>query len=267
MSKELHPYLIHFNSSRICRFLIIGTFPPNKEERQNKTTFINYFYGNTGSLWSILNETNLFPKNSFKDFESIRAWEKKYSIGVTDVLKSCDRKDGKRKSSDDTDLVITKDDLNTSLKDYLTTHINDIKLLNFTSSSTAAGSNSAFYWLIQLMGGAFVAKHKAKLVTNLPSPSGRYLTSKAIFSNDVSLNGLNKNFLQFLKENQFTDAINIAKQTFAAKQVKVKHAIAQGKKTSSVKQVRFLDADQDYPSLYRIEQYKKAFMPVKENSQ
>lgn len=267
MYKEPHPYLIHFDALRICHFLIIGTFPPNKEVREVKNSFANYFYGNKGSLWSILNETNLFPMNSFNDFNSIREWEKKYSVGVTDVLKSCSRKEGKVKSSDDTDLLINQGDLNTSLKEYLSQNIKDIKLIFFTSGSTVSRSNSAFYWFSQLMGSAFVTKHNSKLITNLPSPSGRYLTSKAIFSNNQLLHGLNENFLEYLNEKKLFDAINLAKVTFTEKQIKVKEAIARGQKASSVKQVRFPGTDKDYPSLYRIEQYRKLFIPVKQNIQ
>lgn len=265
MPKEPHPYLHHFDSKRVWRFLIIGTFPPNKEVREGKSSFANYFYGNKGSLWSILNETNLFPRQSFKDLTCIRKWEKDYSVGVTDVLKSCIRKEGKRKSSNDSDLIVTTGDLNTSLKDYLTKNINDIKLIFFTSSSKVAGSNSAFYWFSQLMDNVFVTKHNSKLVTNLPSPSGKYLTSKAIFSNNELLHGLNKNFLKYLNDNQLFDAINLAKKTFDEKQMKVSQATARCQKPSSVKQVRFPGAIKNYPCLYRIEQYRKSFKPVKES--
>lgn len=259
MSKEPHPYLKYFDTSQPRKYLIIGTFPPNKKEREGKSTFADYFYGNKGSLWSILKETKLFAADSFKDFDSVRKWEKQYSVGVTDVLKSCNRKEGKTKSSDDSDLLITKEDLNTDLQEYLRKYIDKIQLIYFTSSSTQTGSNSAFYWFGELMGDKFLNAHSSKLFTKLPSPSGRFLTSKAIFSNSKNTNGLNQSFLHFLEQNGFDDAIVLAKRTFEEKQDKVKLAEAAGKKASTVKQVRFPNAHKDYPSLFRIEKYKQAF--------
>lgn len=265
MPKEEHPYLHHFDNSSLRKYIIIGTFPPNKEEREGQSIFADYFYGNKGSLWSILKETHLFEKDSFKDIDSIKAWELKYSVGVTDVLQSCIRKEGKKKSSDDSDMIITKQDLNTSLKEYLIKNILHIDIIYFTSSGTQPNSNSAFYWFSILMGSNFLDKYKLKYLTKLPSPSGRYLTSKAIFSNIKGTHGLSERFLQFLIKNNFHDAINIAQRTYAEKQVKVQNAIKEGKKASTIKQVRFPDADNDYPSLFRIMLYKDAFTPVKEN--
>ena len=265
MPTERHPYLQYFDPTIKHRFLIIGTFPPNKEVRQGRTSFANYFYGNMGSLWYILDQTNLFPKNAFKTFDTIRDWEKEYSVGITDVLKSCDRKEGRKGSSDDTDLVISAKDLNTSLRDYILQYIKEIELIYFTSSGNGPATNSAFYWFSQLMGNSFITKYKSKLVTNLPSPSGRYLTSTAIFSNNENNYGLNRFFLQFLKENNFTAAINIAERTFAEKKEKVQRALAAGEKAGTIKQIRLPGTEKDYPSLYRIEKYKTAFIPVKEH--
>lgn len=264
MPTEKHPYLQYFDPKRIHRFLIIGTFPPNKEVRQGRSSFANYFYGNKGSLWPILDQTNLFPKNAFKTFDTIRDWERKYSVGITDVLKSCDRKEGRKGSSDDADLVISAKDLNTSLRDYILQNIKEIESIYFTSSGKSPATNSAYFWFSQLMGNSFITKYKSKLVTKLPSPSGRYLTSTAIFSNNENNYGLNRFFLQFLKENNFTAAINIAERTFAEKKEKIQRALAAGEKASTVKQIRLPGTEKDYPSLYRVKKYKVAFSLVKE---
>jgi len=69
-----------------------------------------------------------------------------------------------------------------------------------------------------------------------------------------------------LKKNNFTEAIDIAQQTFVEKQEKVKAVVAKGKKASSVKQIRFPNLTKDYPSLYRLELYKAAFLDLKENT-
>lgn len=40
MAKETHPYLHHFHENhKKWDYLIIGTFPPNKEVRNAKTSF------------------------------------------------------------------------------------------------------------------------------------------------------------------------------------------------------------------------------------
>ena len=55
MLKEGHPYIEkYFDTTRPWKYLIIGTFPPNKEVREGKKSLTDYFYGNKGSLWKIL---------------------------------------------------------------------------------------------------------------------------------------------------------------------------------------------------------------------
>ena len=256
---ETHPYNQYFDYKADHKYLIIGTFPPELESRSSTNYAFRYFYGNRGSIWNILNQTNLFTQDELTSKNSIRKWEEKYFVGVVDVLSSCNRVEGKAASSSDSDLLIRSEDLNADLKEYLLRNIGEIKMIYPTSSSPARTSNSAYALLLELMGKNWIKLHQKKIYLGLPSPSNVYLTSKAVFSPLPEYHGLNKNFYDFLLSSGHHEALTIAKNTFTEKQSKISAAINSGVDHKTIKQVRFPDTVLDYPSLYRIWQYKEAF--------
>ncbi|MBX9780646.1 MAG: hypothetical protein K2X26_09885 [Chitinophagaceae bacterium] len=197
MPKEKHPYIEkHFDASRPWKYLIIGTFPPNKEVREGNKSLTDYFYGNKGSLWKILGKMYSdfdFEKGSRKQLiKQMKTWQLKYDIGITDTLISVSRTD--IKSADDADLILEHDDYYHKLKDYILTNNNNIESIIFTSS---AHRNSAFE-TFKIIMGAEIKKVKAKLITNLPSPSGSSNTSWFNVNNEATL-GLHPDFFAFIK--------------------------------------------------------------------
>lgn len=197
MPKEKHPYIEkHFDTSTPWKYLIIGTFPPNKSVREGKKSLTDYFYGNKGSLWKILGKIYSefdFEKGSRKNLiEQMKAWQLKYNVGITDTLISVSRKDVK--SADDADLILEYEDYYHKLKEYILANNDNIESILFTSS---AGCNSAFE-TFKIIMGADIKKVKAKLITNLPSPSGSSNTSWFNVNNEATL-GLHPDFFAFIK--------------------------------------------------------------------
>src|ERR1022692_3042969 len=174
--KVSHPYIDeHFDFSYGKRYLIIGTFPPNPTctERRGEMQF---FYGNTGSLWSIIDNTRLYPGYNFTNAMGIKKWLNDFTVGVTDVLKSCKRRQENECSTEDKHLIIEESDLDDRLKKYILKFDAEIKKIFFTSGSVSKSSNSAYYWFKKLMGIHFNTISKGKLI-KLPSPSGNAYTS------------------------------------------------------------------------------------------
>ena len=197
MPKEKHPYVEkHFDTSRSWEYLIIGTFPPNKDVREGKKSLTEYFYGNKGSLWKILGKVYSefdFESGTRKQLiEQMKAWQLKYNVGITDTLISVSRKDVK--SADDADLIIEHDDYYHKLKEYILANNDNIETILFTSS---AGYNSAFE-TFKIIMGADIKKVKAKLIINLPSPSGSSNTSWFNVNNESTL-GLHPDFFAFIQ--------------------------------------------------------------------
>jgi hypothetical protein len=221
--------------------LIIGTFPPNPDCAE-RSAQIPFFYGNVGSLWSIIEDTNLFPKYSFDTVENIKKWLDDYSVGVTDVLKTCSRSNDKLCSTEDKDLIITTDDLDQRLKSYILNNLTGIERIYFTSGGTNKSSNSAFYWFTKLMGKQFAEREKHKLI-KLPSPSGSSYTSN--YRGKKERFGLVEEFYQFLEEN-YPDAISFAEDTW-----KQKMNLPKGKK------IRRLPEDRAYSKEFKTWFYTK----------
>ena len=171
MSKEKHPYIEkHFDASKPWKYLIIGTFPPNKSVRDGKKSLTDYFYGNKGSLWKVIGK--IYTEFDFENgtrgqlIENMKTWQTKYDVGITDTLISVSRKD--INSADDNDLILAHDDYFHDLKKYITENNDKIETILFTSSK---GCNSAFE-TFKIIMGADIKTVKATLITNLPSPSG-----------------------------------------------------------------------------------------------
>jgi hypothetical protein len=200
MPKEKHPYLLkHFDSSKAWKYLIIGTFPPNKETREGKKSLTDYFYGNKGSLWKILGK--IYTEFDFENgtrldlIKKMKFWQEKYGIGITDTLVSVNRKD--IKSSDDSDLILEFEDYNHDLKKYILEYADRISTILFTSSK---GCNSAYETFKTIMGSDF-NNIKAKLITNVPSPSGSSNTAWFNVNNDSTL-GLHPDLFNFIRINK-----------------------------------------------------------------
>jgi len=197
MPKEKHPYIkTHFDASKSWKYLIIGTFPPNKEVREGKKSLTDYFYGNKGSLWKILGkiytEFDFERGNREELIGKMKAWQIKYDIGITDTLISVSRRN--IASSFDEDLILEPEDYNHALKKYVLDKNEAIEKILFTSSK---GCNSAFETFKIIMGADF-NKIKAKKITSLPSPSGSSNTAWFNVNNEATL-GLHSDFYNFIQ--------------------------------------------------------------------
>lgn len=152
MSKEEHPYIkIHSDFTKKWKYLIVGTFPP-KIGCKARTDLFPFFYGNRGSLWDIVKNTNLYSEFDFTKVSEIKRWQEEYSIGITDVINKCSRKVGKECSPSDANLVVDYKDLNFNLREYILKNFNDIEKIYFTSGSDSSNNNSAFSLFKKLMG-------------------------------------------------------------------------------------------------------------------
>jgi hypothetical protein len=197
MTKEKHPYIEkHFDITRPCKYLIIGTFPPNKKVREGKKSLTDYFYGNTGSIWKILGK--IYTEFDFENgtrqelIGEMKAWQLKYDVGITDTLISVTRKD--INSANDADFILEQDDYFHLLKNYIFINNEKINSILFTSSN---GKNSA-YETFKVIMGSEIKDIKATLITNLPSPSGSSNTSWFNVNNEETL-GLHSDFFKFIQ--------------------------------------------------------------------
>lgn len=243
MGKVEHPYIKeHSDFTRKWKYLIIGTFPPKRGCKERKD-LLPFFYWNKGSLWDIIRETNLYPNYDFKSIGGIKRWQNDYSIGITDVLKSCSRKPGKECSPSDSNLVVDyRNDLNNELRKYILDNIDNIEKLYFTSGSEVENSNSAYCLFLKLMDVEIRRVSKDKII-KLPSPSGEFL--RTVFSKSKEKYGLKPYFYDFLRTN-YPGALTVAATTFNAK-------------TSSPKtRVNRFPNCPKYPSLYRLAVYERS---------
>ncbi len=244
-----HPYIKEEFFTKPYRRLIIGTFPPNPAcpERNSELPF---FYGNVNSFWSIIKNTGLYPDYRFNTVEEIIKWLNDHDIAVTDVLKSCSRAQGKICSTFDADLIVSNNDLDHRLKEYIERFIGQIEKIYFTSGSESKGSNSAFALFKLLMGIDFINLHKSKLI-RLPSPSGNSNTS--LYKGKKERFGLVDEFYNFLYEN-YPDAIAFAEETWIQK-----------KKLPKGDKIRRLPVDRAYSAEFKTWFYKKYLHFEKKN--
>lgn len=184
---EQHPYIKeHFEDNKIYKYLIIGTFPPNKEIREEEKSWADFFYGNKGTLWRIME--GIYPEYKFTKANKedrivlIKQWMAKHHIGITDTIIECCRKD--INSSDDKDLIIEWKGYNHSLKSYVLDNINNIEKLIFTSNK---GCNSALETFKIIMAENYNHLPKEKLECTMPSPSGSSNTAMFNVNKEESL--------------------------------------------------------------------------------
>jgi hypothetical protein len=191
--KEYHPYIKHFDSNHNWEYLIIGTFPPNRDVREPIT---DYFYGNRGTLWKIIGQ--IYPSYNFEEgtrqdrLDQMISWQLEYNVGITDTLLSVTRK--RINSPNDSDLILDSEDYNYSLKDYVIQNNSRIRKILFTSSK---GDNSA-YETFKVIMGSEIDKISEKLCSRLPSPSGSSNLSWFNVDNEETL-GLHPDFFYFIK--------------------------------------------------------------------
>jgi len=95
------------------------------------------------------------------------------------------------------DLILEFEDYNHNLKQYILENDDKISKILFTSSK---GCNSAYETFKIIMGPDF-NNIKAKLITNVPSPSGSSNTAWFNVNNDSTL-GLHPDLFNFLKINK-----------------------------------------------------------------
>lgn len=227
--KEVHPFLDKYPLNKSYRHLLIGTIPPAKEvpidaickdkKASNRNFKLDYFYGNVGALWDILEK--VYPSSLFKDIESIQEWQNQYSIGITDTVKYCRRKDPC--SSKDIDLIVEWGDYNHSLKEYILANHNIIETLIFTSGENR---NNALFNFKMIMGKEYdlVAR---KVIPDLPPPS--QTSNLSYFNSDDATLGLKSDLYKYLIMTNNQADIDYVKNKWRAKQAAPKGKIVSGR--------------------------------------
>lgn len=125
-----HRYINKYPFKKTDEIMILGTIHPHL--KKGESFEIDFFYGNSCSLWNILGEAF---KKDFSNLRSILATLGKYNICVTDMIKECKRK----RSSDSADRSLYDLKLNTKMiKNALIK--SDIHTIYFTSGF---GKNNA----------------------------------------------------------------------------------------------------------------------------
>lgn len=249
MSKEQHPYLKHFhNEPRQWDYLIIGTFPPNKKVREDKNSFTDYFYGNKGTLWNILDkiyadDLNFKNKSKIEIISIIKKWQDKYSIGITDSLKTLERTNDK--STADSDFILDYEDYNHDLKNYILNHKDSIKKIFFTSSKSC---NSASETFKIIMGKEIDQLKPEQLVINLPSPSGSSNTACFNYNCEETL-GLHPNFYNFIESNKI-EQLSFFKERWEQKKEK---------KNTKNQELKIDAAPKGIVTEFKLWSYKKEF--------
>src|SRR5437868_1385636 len=106
---EKHPHLHLFDKSKRWKYLILGTFPPNTDIRHPDKVYIDYFYGNSGTLWKIIHDLykdqgyDFFGGTKQQNGQSIIKWQQDYCVALCDTILACDRKHPH--STNDSDLI------------------------------------------------------------------------------------------------------------------------------------------------------------------
>lgn len=104
--KDIHPFepFVPANATK----LIIGTIPPHRFCVPNKLSEkdVPFYYGSRDNyFWDLISniyQTNLSPLNTMEAILKRTNFLKKHNIGITDIIKSCSRKN---KSSSDANLM------------------------------------------------------------------------------------------------------------------------------------------------------------------
>jgi len=216
--KEKHPYLDKYQLTKAFKYIVIGTMPPAKElspsvickEKKRKTRVftVDYYYGNVSSFWKIMKQ--LYPTSGFDNITDIQKWQDEYSIGITDTVDQCKRKDPC--SYKDSDLIIDWPDFNHTLKQYILTHKDTIEKLIFTSGESCNNALSNF----KIIMGDNYYLIADKVVSDLPSPSGGSNTSN-FNSNNATL-GLRKDLYDYMLMMHTQSDIDYVKRQWSIKQ-------------------------------------------------
>jgi len=96
--KTIHQYLPLYPIEPESRRLIVGTIHPQDPSRFK----VKFFYGNKGSLWTILHKAFPSELTDPDSVESIRSFLKVRKIAMSDTVAECSRK---RPTALDTDLT------------------------------------------------------------------------------------------------------------------------------------------------------------------
>jgi hypothetical protein len=189
--------------------LVLGTFPPAQklESKKDRQFNLDYFYGNVASFWKIIQE--IYPKNKFIDIQGIREWQEEYSIGISDTIFTCKRKN--QNSTNDSDLILEWADYNHALKAYILENDKLIEKIIFTSGYNC---NNALFNFKIIMGDDF-SKIEKKIVDNLPSPSGGSNTS--FFNKKIETHGLKEDFYNFVVNHTNDKTVTFVKNSFETK--------------------------------------------------
>lgn len=220
--KEKHPYLDTYPLTEAYKYLVIGTMPPAnklppgvvcKEKKINKRIFtLEYFYGNAASFWKIMKA--IYPNSDFDTIPNIQKWQNDYSIGITDTIKQCKRKDPC--SYKDSDLIIEREDYNHSLKVYILEHKDKIEKLIFTSGENC---NNALANFKIIMGNDY-HQISSKVISDLPSPSGGSNTSN--FNRNENTLGLKMDLYDYLIQMDIKSDIDYVKKQWIEKKKSAK---------------------------------------------
>ncbi|MEO8583486.1 MAG: hypothetical protein ABI415_06805 [Flavitalea sp.] len=225
---ERHPHIHLFDTSKKWEYLIIGTFPPNTSLRHPDKLYIDYFYGNAGTLWKIIHDIyhdrgyDFFKGTRSENREEIIRWQNDYCVGLSDTILSCERK--VPKSTNDSDIIIDK--YNSDLRDYILENKTRLQKIIFTSSY---GKNSA-YENFKVIMGENISGISSKLVIGLPSPSGSANITFFNTNTEETL-GLTRDFFNFVN-NQYPETLIAFEKRWEQK--KQKNKLPPGKREAAI---------------------------------
>lgn len=153
----------------------------------------------------------LYPDNKFDTVSDIKKWQEDYSIGITDTVKQCKRKDPC--SYKDSDLILEPVDFNHSLKDYVLNNLDKIEKLIFTSGENCNNALANF----KIIMGEKYHQVESKVISDLPSPSGGSNTSN--FNSHESTLGLKKDLYDYLIYLNITEDLLFVKTQWIKKKM------------------------------------------------
>lgn len=119
--KENHPFREFIPEK--CYVLILGSFP-GRESTQTKREGDWYYGANRNQFWKILGE--IFQKE-FKDLKSKQKLFHDLGVGITDIIKSCERGENKNADANLKNIEYSTDTINSILDN------NSIEKVLFTS--------------------------------------------------------------------------------------------------------------------------------------
>lgn len=189
----IHQYLSQYPIKKESKKLILGTIHPHNTQ----DFIIPFFYGNRGSLWSILSKAFPNELQNPNSLESILSFLRHKGISISDTIKRCQRINP---TALDDDLIPIE--LNTGLIDSIkNSQINEIL---FTSGF---GKNNAFkLFYVDLLGEKITKEIRQDRGTLLGNDVfGRPVRLTILYSPSGNANvGISKSKLYLSKKSRYS---------------------------------------------------------------